>query len=374
MANYTPSANMLLPIPTIGVDPGPDWALNINSCLQQIDQHTHTANSGVPITPAAININADLAFNTYSGTGLKSLQMVSQATLSNLNAIYVKNNELYFNDGVGSAPIQITKAGAVNATSSGISNGTATASFVSSVLVVNSATNTPANIQGASLLMGNNLAGSNYLTLSPPNAMATNYNLTLPSVPLANSFLTIDTSGNITGSIASVGGLMSSNLSPSANITGSQLSASAGIVGTQIANATITGTQIAASTIDYTNLKPVNIAYNIPSSGAFTTSSTSFVNVTNLNITIITSGKPVQLVLQSDGSSNVSSSYNCNIRIITALNTIALFQGGLSQSGYGYSCIDFISAPGSITYQVQIQSLGGTSSLNYMRLVAYEIA
>lgn len=382
MANTTLSANMLLPIPTIGVDPGPDWALNINSCLQQIDQHTHLPNAGVPITPAAININADLPFNTYSASGLKSVQFVNQASLTNLNSVYVKGNELYFNDGVGSPAVQITKAGAVNATSSGISNGTATASFVSSVLVVNAATNTPANIQGASLLLGNNLAGTNYLTLSPPNAMASNYALNLPTIPAVNSFLTIDTSGNIAGSVPILGSLTASNLSPSANITGSQLSSSADIVGSQLSptagilgsqlssTAGILGTQIGGSTIAKTNLQP--LGQQVSGSSGLQIKGTNFL-WTFLSVSITTTGRPVMIVALSDGSGTPAFIYAEQITIARGGVQKAVYDGTVGN--LPPSAISFIDTPTAGTYVYQLQGYGTTTgpAIGYTKLLVYEL-
>ena len=202
MSNIITSPNMGLPLPVPGNDPGPDYGFNNNVAFQTIDSHNHTAGKGVQIPPAGININADLSFNGNNATNLLTTRFNPQgspiaATSPNLNCLYTVGVDLYYNDGNGNQ-IKITSAGAVNATSSGISSGTASASFISSVLVVNAASLTPANIQCASILLGNNVASSNYLTLSPPNSMASNYGLTLPPLPSSQKIMTLDNSGNIT--------------------------------------------------------------------------------------------------------------------------------------------------------------------------------
>lgn len=218
MADVTISPNMNLPVPSVGVDFGPDWANNLNASLSIIDQHNHSSGSGVQITPNGLNINSDLSFISNNAINIRSSRYTPQLSVlsgaSDLGCVYVSGADLYYNDTSGNQ-VRITSGGSVNATSSGISSGSATASFVASVLVVNAASNTPANIQVASILLGNNISGSNYLTLSPPSAMGSNFSLILPNVPASTSFLQIDNSGNISGAIPVSGGITASNLAPS---------------------------------------------------------------------------------------------------------------------------------------------------------------
>lgn len=202
MSNTSISPNMGLIIPTVGTDPGPDWANNLNASFTLVDQHNHAFGNGVQITPNGLNINSDLTFLGNNGTNFRSLRLLPQtAPLSlptDIGCLYESGADLYYNDGNG-VQIQITKQGAVFASSSGISNGTATASFSNSVLVVNSASNTPANIQGASLLLGNNVTNSKYLTVQPPTGMTNNYSITLPSNNTSGGtvLLEYDTNNNI---------------------------------------------------------------------------------------------------------------------------------------------------------------------------------
>jgi len=198
----TTSDNMGMPIPTPSVDPGPTWAQNYNACLTIIDGHNHSAGSGVPIQPNGLDISTDLSFGSNNATNMRSVRFTVQASAlsggSDLSCIYAAGTggDLYFNDGAGNQ-IQITMGGAVNATSSGISSGTATASFSGGVLVVDSDTNTPGNIQCGSVLLGNNTAGSKFSTLSPPAALAANQTITLPVVPGATAIVTMDNAGNL---------------------------------------------------------------------------------------------------------------------------------------------------------------------------------
>src|ERR1700689_114005 len=149
MADTSLTPNMNLVVPTVGEDPGPDWANNINADLAILDEHNHSNGQGVPVTPAGLNINTDLPLNGNNLTLVNSVRFNNLlATLPGsaptLGVAYEALGNLYFNDAAGNV-VQITKSGSVNATSSGISSGTATASFSGGVLVVDSNVNTPAN-------------------------------------------------------------------------------------------------------------------------------------------------------------------------------------------------------------------------------------
>lgn len=347
---------MNLPIPIVGQDPGPDWANNINASLGILDQHDHSNGEGVPITPAGININIDLPMNGNNLTLVNTVRfnnLVSSlaGTTPNLGCIYEAVNNLYFNDGVGNV-VQLTKSGSVNATSSGISSGTATASFVGGVLVVDSNVNTPANVQGASFLFGNNVANSKYLTLEPPTAMAANYTVILPPINTTGgtAFMTYDASNDMGIGPAVQNGITRSNLAP----VGQQISASC---------------------------------------GAFSTSSGSFVTVTNLSVTLTTSGRPVFLALQPDNNNtNPTGSfveldspsapdpegYICVFRDGTEVSYALQIPHGETGTVWrypllGFLCLD-VPGAGTYTYTVQAAVLGATTvNINYAVLVAFEL-
>jgi microcystin-dependent protein len=204
MPNFILTPNMNLPNPVVGVDTGPDYANNVDACLTLIDQHNHSPGYGVLITPNGLDINIDLPFNSNNATQLRAARFTVQASPlalpTDINELYDLNGDLHFIDNNGN-DIQITANGSVNATSSDIMSGTNRASFIANQLVVqqNFNNNTPANVVGASFLFGNNVAGSNYLTLQPPNAMPASYSVTLPppNTTGATEVLGYDTSNNI---------------------------------------------------------------------------------------------------------------------------------------------------------------------------------
>jgi hypothetical protein len=127
------------------------------------------------------------------------------------------------------------------------------------------------------------------------------------------------------------------------------------------------------------------------SSSTFSTSSGSFVDVTNLSVTFTTSGRPVLINLQSDGSGNpagfsVQSTTGANVemyfrilRDATEISRYDIFSivtgGGNSQVTVPANAfiLDLPSAA-SHTYKVQVSLVGGnTVFASYLKLVAYEL-
>ena len=289
MSNTITSPNMNLALPIPGQDPGPDYANNQNAAFLQVDSHNHTSGKGSLIPPAGLNINTSLPMQGNFITNLGGLTFKPQILTPAINSLYVSGVDLYYYDGNGDTPIQITSGGAVNATSSGISSGTASASFISNVLVVNSASLTPANIQGASLLIGQSgVSSSNYITLSPPSALSGgSYPLVLPATPASTLPMTLDSSGNmgtalLTGSQIAATTIAASNIVAN-TITASQI-ANATITTTQIsASAGITGSQIAANTITPSNM--ASISAPVTSGGSYSNNTSSFTNIVSHSFT-----------------------------------------------------------------------------------------
>lgn len=110
---------MILPVP--GSEPGPAWATELITALtSKVDAHNH-AGIGLTLGTSALNINADLPFNTlYNATLLRSTRYVSQASTlvlgTDINCLYSVLGNLYFNNNAGT-PVQITNSAAVNSAS-----------------------------------------------------------------------------------------------------------------------------------------------------------------------------------------------------------------------------------------------------------------
>ncbi len=193
---------MSLIAPTPGKDPGPDYANNQNQTFFIVDSHNHSPGSGVQITPAGLNINADLTFNNNRATNIYGVQFSAPATDSiDLTFLYTAPqsgggiNDLFFNDGAGNV-IALTKAGAVNATIASIpgesyAGGTFT-------WVQGAGSTIPANFDIGSITIRPNVAATtNGVVLGPPSGIASQYNIQLPIVPVATSIMQLDSSGNM---------------------------------------------------------------------------------------------------------------------------------------------------------------------------------
>jgi len=363
----TTSPNMGLTVPTVGQEPGPAWANDINADLTVIDQHNHSTGQGVQITPSGINISSDLTFNSNNATTLKTARFASQPSslagaAPNLGCVYVAGNELYYNDENGNV-VQITNNGSVNAGAgsiTGLPSGTASASFSAGTFVWQSATSTPATMDMGHLIVRNNSASSNGVTVQPPASLPSSYTLTLPSIPSATSYLTIDSSGNFGSQV----------VGPARSV-----SSSVGAGGVAISS----------------------------SSGNFTTTSSTLTAVTNLSISITTTGRPVLLLIQPDGSGadcvigpavNGASQYRVSSQVHyfrgasdiaqffleTGMATNANAQEYLLYSSNSFMFIDtgVAGSAGTYTYSVQTDALSSSGSnvktyFQYCTLVAYEI-
>lgn len=386
MANTIPSPNMSLPVPVAGVDPGPDWALNLNACMSILDTHNHAAGNGVPITPGGMNISTDLPFNNNNLISARSLRMTPQPSVlggaSDLNCVSVVGVDLYFNDGSGNK-IRITQSGGIAGSPGSISNLTspASASYVagSTTFVWQSAANTAAIMDSGSLKIRNATASSHAMTVNPPAAMGSDFSITFPTAPLAQKIMTMDASGNI-GAAYDVD---NSTLVVTSNLLGI---ASGGVGTTQLANQAVTLAKQAIKTISNAGTAG-NVLYT-PSSGNYSTTSSSPVTVSNLTGTFISLGSPVWISLVPDGSGTQSTlgiSKSGGLAIVTVRLTrdgteIAswILNSGTNTSlawpCSSFSFLDVVGA-GSYTYAFQVSAFTTATTISavQIKMIAYEI-
>lgn len=396
MANTTNTPNMGLAVPVVGVDPGPTWGTDLNSCFTLIDQHDHSPGSGVQITPSGLNINSDLSYQSNNLTFVRSVRFAAQAAAlagaSDLGCAYVAGVDLYFNDLNGNH-IQITQSGGIAGSPGSIANLTspATASYVAAnqTFVWQSAVNTPANLDAASVILRNLVASSKGLTLSPPAAMGSNYTITLPALPGANgNILQSDTSGNLSAVLA----VDNSTLEISSNTLRVK---SSGITSTQIAANAVGTTQIADAAV--TQAKRVALGQQLSSgSGTATYSGTTFTDVTGCSISITTTGRPVYLALVTiqtvaqpclvvTTSTSVSTLgaaiaiHRSGTGIITSMAQSFVFSAASVNNSFSIlpGSIAYIDTPaaGTYTYKIQANTSLSTVSLffNGVKLIAYEL-
>ena len=203
-----PSPNMLLPVPQVGIDTGPDWATQINNCMARIDSHNHSPGQGVLIDYSGISLSGDLPFNIHSATFLLSTQYSSQSsTLGITNGVYVVAGDLWFNNGT-STPVQITTGGSIVGTSGSISGlvSPASASYNAGTDTFIWRSNTgpnAANMDTGSLTIRALTSGSDGVTVNPPASIpSSGYNLQLPLASTANNnFVTMNTDGTMNSNI-----------------------------------------------------------------------------------------------------------------------------------------------------------------------------
>lgn len=376
--------NMGLTLPTVGVTAGPQYATDINNALTIIDSHDHTPGSGTAIPSTGLNINADLNFQGNNATVLRSTRFNAQASViaeaTDLNCLSVSGVDLYYNDGNGNQ-IRITQSGGVAGSPGSIASlaSPASATYVSASdkFVWQSDSNTSADMDFGSAIMRNNVASSFALTLEPPS-LGSNYTITLPALPASQKIMTLDASGNMTAPYD----VDNSTIEVSSNTIRVK---AAGIGTSQLANASVTQAKRAA------------LGQQLSAScGAWTNSgTTSFTLVTNLSVSITTTGRPVFIGLVSDNSANLSylgatvngTPANAEFQIYDFTNSAQLGLHSVYMSAGGNpetvrvpsSSLWTISALSAGTYTIviraRVDNTGGsrTVAVNYAKLIAYEL-
>lgn len=249
--SFIVSPNMNLPVPVVGNEPGPNYAIDVNNCLSLLDQHDHTPGSGVQITPNGMDINTNLTFNGNFAVGLAGSTYETQVTTPANQTVHVEGVDLYYVDGVGNN-IQITSGGGVVGTPGSITGlvPPASATYIpgNSTFVWQSNVSIAANMDAGSILMRNLSPNSTFaLTLSPPAGLSSNYTITLPVLPASTKFLRIDN----TGAISAVVGVDNSTIVISSN---DLQVPNSGIGTNQIANAAVTAVKL-ASGIQWTHVE-----------------------------------------------------------------------------------------------------------------------
>lgn len=95
--------NMNMPVPTVGVTPGPQWATQINQSLNIVDAHNHAPGAGRQIGVPGINIQADLPINANNINNARSYRLANQSSAlvlpGDVRSLYSQNNDLFYNNG-----------------------------------------------------------------------------------------------------------------------------------------------------------------------------------------------------------------------------------------------------------------------------------
>ena len=201
----TISPNMNLIVPVVGVEPGPQWASDLNASLSLIDSHNHSSGQGNLVQPNGLNINADLTFQNNNAINLRSARFTPQsANISlptDLGCLYEVVNDLWYNDGAGNQ-IRITQGGSIVGSSGNITGlvPPASASYVgfpSFSFIWQSNIGVPATMDMGSIIIRDMNSPYDGITIQAP-ALSANYSITLPvAPPPVQSFMTMDASGDV---------------------------------------------------------------------------------------------------------------------------------------------------------------------------------
>lgn len=341
MADVNISPNMNLPVPIPTQTAGPEWAQDLAACLDPaIDQHDHSPGKGVQITPAGFNINTDLSFLDNNLTNARTLRMEPQLTnpslVTDIGCLSVVGNELYYNDISGGNQVQITNNGSVNAGAGSITGitGTASASYSGGTFFWEQATSTPANMDAAAYILrypGSYPSPSgNYIAIEAPATLSGGYAFTLPaSAPGSTSFLTMDSSGT---------------LSPS-------ISTSGGIIGSNIASATITGNKLVSNTVTNLQLAQTNYFIGSLAASGLTNTSPTLLGTATLSATSGTRAVSLTIggTLGNQGAITVTNSGGLAVGPVTII--VQVFRNSTLLAEYPLT-IPVLSPPGGSNTQV----------------------
>ena len=399
---------MNLDLPTVSVTLGPAWASMINEALELIDSHDHTSGNGSLIPAAALNINSDLSFGGFNQISIMSTRFSSQgAALAGSNdkeCIYSVGGALYYNNASGVA-VQITSGTGLNLASIGTIGGDYGGVGVTASVTYNNtskaysflqAPSATAKMAMADILLYEANTAANAITIKSPASLASSYDLTMFAALPASSKIVRMTSG----------GVLQNDLdadNSTLEISGSALRIKdLGVVTAKINDLAVTTAKIADSNVttakildnNVTTAKINNGAVTLAklasvsrqvsgSSGSFGTSSTSYVAVTNLSVTITGVGNRTMCLrlASASGSTAYLQTQGITLRFynVTLATTVAEFKQGspggtvidLPASAF---MVDTPSATGSTTYRVEIKcDSGASASVFNTVLVAYEV-
>lgn len=371
MATFTtPLMNLVLP--TVGSEPGPDWASDLNSAFEAVDAHDHTSGNGSQIPSAGLNINSDLGFNGYNATLLRSVRLSSQAaslaTANDKNCLSVVSGDLYYNNGSGTA-IQLTSGSGLNAASIGgiggdygTSSASVSYSDTTKVFSFTQSSGVTAKIGCGDLAIYENVSSANPITIKSPSSLASSYTLTLPpSLPGTGSgFLRVSSAG-VMGALVEADG-------STLEVSGSTFRVKAsGVTSNELASNAVTPVKVNA---------PITSA-NINSGSIFSGSSTSFADVTGASVTITAVGKPVRLCVTSASTTNPfyfsPPAGGATVAWLRNGTIISQHYLGTNIGPYSVEFIDTLASAGTNTYKLQYLVGSGSLVIFYAKIVVREL-
>jgi hypothetical protein len=232
--------------PTLGGDAGV-WGSETNDAWANYDAHDHGPGKGVRITPAAININADLPLNSSWGiTAANRISFASVAATSTNKSLFVSDgtsglaaNELYWRSNSGNQ-VRLTNGSALNvaAFAGGIGGDYVAVSAALNfddagdryTFKQNSGTGWARLASGDLRLFETGTSETIFVGLAAPAALAGSYTVTMPlAAPGSTSLVQMDSSGVLSASNTVANALtLSSALQVNAAVTSTSTVATTG--------------------------------------------------------------------------------------------------------------------------------------------------
>lgn len=403
VTSTTPLMNLVLP--TVGPTGqiGPTWATNLNDAFNLVDAHDHTSGKGPKVPTAGLSINADLSFGGFNATSLNTSKynsLVSALASSFTNSVYVVGGELYFNDGSGT-DVQLTSGGAINVASLGTITGdysTSTAdlnySDATKTFTFKQSATATAFISCGSVSIFENVAGAKFTKIQNTASQASDQTITLwASLPGSTLPALISSSG-----VLSTGQITTAQITD-VNVTTAKI-ADLNVTTAKIADSNVTTAKIADLNVTQAKLQARPTGSSVAAGGfannatiSFSTSSTTFVDVTNATVTIVTTGRPVVIgLIAADGTTDASltitnsttANMNASFRIVRDATNISRSLMTIEKSITTVSrlqipptsiyCVDLVSA-GTYVYKLQTAVNTGTTTVDILssKFFAYEI-
>lgn len=133
-----------------------------------------------------------------------------------------------------------------------------------------------------------------------------------------------------------------------------------------------------------TQAKRADLGQQLSSTATFSTTSASYVDITNLSVSIATTGRPVFLILQASGSSlsnfdTANASTLIGINFVRGSTVIAEYRvaGGSTDANWPSSSVSFVDTPsaGTHTYKCQMKRIGTSANcwIRETKLLAFEL-
>jgi len=382
----TPYMSLILPVPTL--EPGPTWAEELVTAYETIDSHNHTSDQGVAVPSTGLNINADLYINNYNFINFRTSRYQDQGSSlsdpTDVGCVYIAGGDLYYNNDTG-FPIQITAGNALNAASiGGIGGDYATSSAsvyytaAQTTFYFIQASNQVALLAGGAYSFYEDLLSGFATTVQASPSIAASYTLTLPTaLPASQAVLSSNASGVMSFAVVDNSTL---------EISSSTLQIKDHGV-TQVKKALMsTGTTVGAG----------NLAIS-SDCGNFASNTTSYVDVTNFELTITTTGRPVYIStipLATSGANvgyfeiggtNTTDTLNAYVKILRdgtkIAETLFSFTGPSGSFHFDVTYppasvmfLDVVTA-GTYTYKMQVYVPVSTTTItvNRCQMVVWEI-